>query len=127
MEKSLKDWYERIVIKRPELGGMAICPFAKKGVEDKKAFMYPIGNDPKEFILKKIEDVKCFEIIVFYNENNELNNKYKEMFDLENQISQKGKLMSFNVKNEIDDINLDWLIESEKFQNNEYQSTKRTC
>ena len=74
MEKSLKEWYERIIIKRPELGGMPICPFAKKGVRENKVLCYPLKDDILKFVIGTIECVKGFELIIFYDENKQLTN-----------------------------------------------------
>jgi hypothetical protein len=74
LEKSIIEWVARVIKKRPELGGLSICPFAKKGIESDKVFSYNMCENPQEFILSKIDKSNDFELIVFYNGNNELTN-----------------------------------------------------
>ena len=67
MEKDLINWIQRISEKRDELGGFAICPYAKKAFEDKKIFWSYIGQECEAYILRYIEATPDFEVIVFYN------------------------------------------------------------
>lgn len=72
MEENLRKWIDKVIKKRPEIGGMAICPFAKKGVEEKKVYFYSMTGDPKDFILKCVDNVMHFELIAFYDETKTL-------------------------------------------------------
>lgn len=72
MEEDLKKWIDRVSIKQPELGGLPVCPFAKKGVENRKVSYANIYKDPRAFMLNFIEIVNDFELIIFYNEDKTL-------------------------------------------------------
>lgn len=73
MEKNLIDWINRISERRDELGDFAICPFAKKALEDKKIYWSYINFNAvphiKEFVEKTDPN---FEIIAFFNVENNL-------------------------------------------------------
>jgi hypothetical protein len=86
LEENLKKWIDRVSIKRSELGGLSICPFAKKGVENKTVFYANIFNDPRAFMLNFIEIVNNFELIIFYNEDKTLTDDHLKCIikDLQN-------------------------------------------
>ena len=66
MEKSLNEWLKRITQSKDELGGFAICPFAKKAMESNKVYFTTIGAEPVSCIKSYIEFTpKDFEVIVF--------------------------------------------------------------
>ena len=67
MEKNIIDWVNDISKSRKELGGFAVCPFAKKAMNDKKVFWSYIGPEPEAYILRYIEATPDFEVIVFFN------------------------------------------------------------
>lgn len=67
LEKNLIQWIERISEKKDELGGFSICPFAKKALEDKQIHWSYIGYECEAYILRYIESLNNFEVVVFYN------------------------------------------------------------
>jgi hypothetical protein len=73
LEKSINEWLERITQSKDELGGFAICPFAKKAMESNKIYFTTIGAEPVSCIRSYIEFTpKDFEIIVFIDLLNRL-------------------------------------------------------
>ena len=83
MEENLISWVQRISEKKDELGGFSICPFAKKALEDKKIFWSSIAYECESYILRYIESICDFELIVFYNLSKNLTDE-----DLLNLISK---------------------------------------
>jgi hypothetical protein len=76
LEKNVIDWIKRISKKKDELGGFAICPFAKKAFEEKKVFWSYIGYETEAYILRYIEATPDdFEVIIFYNLSKNLTNE----------------------------------------------------
>jgi hypothetical protein len=76
MEKNLVDWIKRISEAKDELGGFAICPYAKKALEDNKIFWSFIGYEAEEYISRYVEhtNIEGYEVIVFYNLSKNLTN-----------------------------------------------------
>jgi hypothetical protein len=88
MEEDLKSWIHRISENRPELGGMAVCPFAKKY----KTQYVPgseIGHLPYGYIVEYMNKNghKEHEITVFINKLKNLSNE--ECIDLVNRLNEK--------------------------------------
>lgn len=88
MEKSLDEWINRISENRPELGGMAVCPFAKKY----KTQYVPgaeIGCLPYGYIVEYMNKNghKEHEITVFINKLKNLSNE--ECIGLANKLNEK--------------------------------------
>lgn len=88
MEKDLNDWIHRISESKEELGGFAVCPFAKKyrnecipGAE--------IGYSPYGYIVEYMNrnGHKKHEVTVFINKLNNLSNE--ECIDLINNLNKK--------------------------------------
>ena len=77
MEESLISWVKRVSEKRSELGGLSICPFAKKAMEDKKVFWSYISHEVISYISRYMETMndKDYELVVFYNNNKNLSNE----------------------------------------------------
>jgi len=67
LEKDLEEWIEKVIQPREEIGGIAICPFAKKGKENRKIFSTNIDQDPEAFMINYIQLTSDFDLIVFYN------------------------------------------------------------
>lgn len=137
MEENLKKWIDSVTLKRPELGGMPICPFAKKGVESKKVFYANIYKDPRAFMLNFIEIVGDFELIIFYNEDKtltendlkcimkDLQNVRPDMIFLKDHPDTPGYINGINTGNSVYPIILvqprDKLIEArEKLKKTKY-------
>jgi len=75
LEKNIIEWVNRISEKRNELGGFSICPFAKKALEDKKVFWSYIGQyEPETYIMRYIETLQDYEIVIFFNNEKNLTN-----------------------------------------------------
>jgi hypothetical protein len=83
LEKDLISWVQRLSEKRSELGGLNICPFAKKAMENKKVFLSYIGFECVPYILRYLESTPEFEVVVFYNLIGNLDDE-----DLKNIISK---------------------------------------
>lgn len=71
MEENLKKWAERVTQRRPELGGMAICPFAKKSLKENKILFFKVEGSKFPLIeisviLKLIKN-DDFELAIFYD------------------------------------------------------------
>jgi hypothetical protein len=67
LEENLIQWIQRISEKKDELGGFSICPFAKKVLEEKQIHWSCIAYECKAYILRYIESLENFEIVIFYN------------------------------------------------------------
>lgn len=113
MEKDLIEWVEKISLKRDELGGFSMCPFAKKALEDKKIFWSYIGYEVVPFISRYMEEMKeDYEVVVFYNtEKNltdedchviikELNKQFPEIIFLKDHPDSPGFIQGLNTGNE---------------------------
>ena len=72
MEESLKKWIEKVTKKYDELGGMAICPFAKKAVIENKVIWSYIEENPISFILSFIKKNPDFELAILIDKNKTL-------------------------------------------------------
>ena len=67
MEENLITWVKRLSERKDELGGLSVCPFAKKALEDKKLFWSTIAYECEQYILRYTESTSDFELIIFYN------------------------------------------------------------
>ena len=79
MEENLKKWAERVIQRRPELGGMSICPFAKKGLKENKIHFFKIyaSIPPQTWImgfLTKLNELDDFDLAIFYDVEKVLTN-----------------------------------------------------
>ena len=76
MEKNIIEWVKRLSQKRDELGGFAICPFAKKALNDKKIYWSFIGYEPNAYISKYMEMMnEDYEVVIFFNLKKNLTNE----------------------------------------------------
>lgn len=111
MEKDLINWVNRISEKKDELGGLSVCPFAKKALEDKKIFWSYIAQECEAYILRYIEMTPDFEVIVFYNLKknltdedlkriiNKLQSKRNDMIFLKDHPDNPGFISGVNTSN----------------------------
>ena len=88
MEKSIIDWVKRISKKRNELGGFAICPFAKKAIKEKKIYWSFIGYEPIAYISRYMEMMNVdYDVVLFYNLKKNLTNE--DCLDLVTKLNKK--------------------------------------
>jgi hypothetical protein len=114
LEKNLISWIDRISSKRSELGGFAICPFAKKALEDNNVYFYYIDGDPVQQITTYINCINPnmkYEVILFYDiekklsDNdcidaiNKLNSKYSNIIFLKDHPNNPGFIGRVNTGN----------------------------
>jgi len=90
MEKNLVDWIHRVSLKRNELNGFAICPFAKKAYDDGTIFAYRIDGEPIQQITTYMNGFSLtmkYEVILFCDVDNTLSDE-----QCINAISELNKL-----------------------------------
>lgn len=112
MEKNIIEWVQRISAKRDELGGFAICPFAKKALEDKKIFWSYITYEPIEYICRYMESINTeYEVVLFFNLGKnltdkdccdiikELNKRFSEITFLKDHPDNPGYIQGLSTSN----------------------------
>ena len=112
MEKDIIGWVKRISKKHDELGGFAICPFAKKALKEKKIFWSFIGYEPSAYISRYMEMMnEDYEVVLFYNLKknltdqdcieliNKLNNKFPNIVFLKDHPDNPGFINGINTSN----------------------------
>lgn len=72
MEKTLEDWIKKVTKKQEILGGLSICPHAKKAYESGKIYWSYMSEEPEAFIFRYIEIAQYFDLIVFFNDSKKL-------------------------------------------------------
>ena len=91
MEKNLISWISHISSRKDELGGFAICPFAKKALEENKIYFYYIDNDPVQQISTYMDGFNQnmgYEVILFYDVEKKLSDD--DCTDAINQLNKKN-------------------------------------
>jgi hypothetical protein len=91
MLEPIKDWIDRVIIRRPELKGMSVCPFAKKALKENTIFIFPFKNITDISI--KINEIENFEIIIFYDENKTLSNN--NLIEFANELNKNNTNLIF--------------------------------
>jgi hypothetical protein len=114
LEKNLISWIGRISNKENKLGGFAICPFAKKALEDNSVYFYYIDCDPIKQITTYIDGISSnmnYEVILFYDIEkklsdddcvdiiNKLNSKYDNIIFLKDHPDNPGFINGMNTGN----------------------------
>lgn len=113
MEKDLKEWIDRISEKRPEIGGMAVCPFAKKykkeTIPGAEIGYLPLGyiveymnknghreHDITVFVnkIKNLSNEECIELV------NKLNEKFPNYIFLKDHPEEPGFINGVNTSNQ---------------------------
>jgi hypothetical protein len=75
LEKNIVEWIQRISAKKDELGGFAICPFAKKAFDDQKIFWSYIAYESVEYISRYMKTIpNDYEVVLFFNLGKNLTN-----------------------------------------------------
>lgn len=74
MEENLKKWIDKVSEYRNELGGFSICPFAKKASEEHAIFWSYIENHPEAFMLRYLQILPVFDLVVFIDKTKTLTN-----------------------------------------------------
>ena len=88
MEKDIIEWVKRVSKKRDELGGFAICPFARKALKEKKIYWSFIGYEPAAYISRYMEMMnEDYEVVLFYNLKKNLTNE--DCIELINNLNKK--------------------------------------
>jgi hypothetical protein len=113
VEKNIIDWVKRLSQKRDELGGFAICPFAKKALNDKKIYWSFIGYEPVAYISRYMEMMnEDYEVVIFFNLKKNLinedclgiistlNKKFPNIVFLKDHPSEPGFINGVNTCNE---------------------------
>ena len=89
MTKQLNDWLAFIQLPRPELGGFAICPYAKQAILQKSYdvinvdinSIYNVLEDvdftKNDIIILNFDDYKSYDIEYLIDYTKQLNEKYK--------------------------------------------------
>ena len=94
MEENIKDWIDKVAEKRPELGGLSICPFAKKAFEDNKIFWSYISYESEKYIESYIDSFhQDYELIAFINLGMNLTNN--ECISIINTLNKKYPKVTF--------------------------------
>jgi len=112
VEKDIIGWIKRISEKHDELGGFAICPFARKALKEKKIFWSFIGYEPSAYISRYMEMMnEDYEVVLFYNLKknltdqdcieliNKLNNKFPNIVFLKDHPDNPGFINGINTSN----------------------------
>ena len=112
MEKDITRWVKTISKKRDELGGFAICPFARKALKEKKIFWSFIGYEPSAYISRYMEMmIEDYEVVLFYNLKknltdqdcieliNKLNKKFPNIVFLKDHPDNPGFINGINTSN----------------------------
>jgi hypothetical protein len=112
VEKDITRWVKTISKKRDELGGFAICPFARKALKEKKIFWSFIGYEPSAYISRYMEMmIEDYEVVLFYNLKknltdqdcieliNKLNKKFPNIVFLKDHPDNPGFINGINTSN----------------------------
>jgi len=89
MTKQLNDWLAFIQLPRPELGGLAICPYAKQAILQKSYDVINVDIDSIHDILENIEFTKNDVVILIFDDYESYDIEY--LIDYTKQLNEKYK------------------------------------
>ena len=71
MINKLKEWFDHLILPRPELSNMPICPFAKAVVANKEYTVEETNLDDIAFQISNA-NVQVYKVCIFYLPNYEI-------------------------------------------------------
>ena len=89
MTKQLNDWLAFIQLPRPELGGFAICPYAKQAILQKSYDVINVDIDSIHGVLEDIEFTKNDVVILIFDDYESYDIEY--LIDYTKQLNEKYK------------------------------------
>jgi hypothetical protein len=89
MISKLKEWFDHLIIPRPELSNMPICPFAKAAVANQEYTVEETNLDDIAFQISNA-NVQVYKVCIFYLPNYEL-------YEVE-ALEAKTKMLNRNFK-----------------------------
>jgi hypothetical protein len=89
MTKQLNDWLAFIQLPRPELGGFAICPYAKQAILQKSYDVINVDIDSIHGVLEDIEFTKNDVVILIFDDYESYDIEY--LIDYTKQLNEQYK------------------------------------